>query len=306
MRDLPDEVRSRPLNMVAIPASHDCFAWYLNNTGAFAQNTDQAIIDIVNRFSHTEGIAKRITKIWGETQLMDIEAQLAIGVRYLDLRIMPRVDYTDRPFFTAHSLYAQSLRSIFEAVRGFVKEAEDEVVFLDMNHFYDMTSQDHTAYHELIEEVLGGYICYAPDNSGIIPRLTLNDFKGKQRRVLIFYDNGSYAPYFQNNQMVSPWPAATSPATAISALTQNLETGRPDTEQLYVSQCVMTPDGEAIMKTPLKGLRRWEYAIETPLHDWLSKQHTNDRVHGVNFILKDYMTEDWVKQIVGLNFQVLT
>lgn len=303
MQNLPSTIKNRKLNELAIPASHDSPCFYLNTTAPFAQNADQSVIDIITRFSRTEGIAKRITKRWGVTQLMDIESQLSIGVRYIDLRIMPKIDEVGVPLYTAHSLYAESLEIILNQVRNFVEENSEEVIFLDMNHFYGMDEKDHDRLKSLIQSVLGKYV--QQSENGIVPELTLSEIQKMDARVLIFYHNSGFGPYFQGSQMISHWANGRDPYYITEYASDWLSEGRPDSSQFFVSQMVMTEDGKTIAKQPFKGLRKWESQLLKPLNEWVKLQHAGDRVHGVNFVLMDFITEDWVKDIVEVNWRTV-
>merc|ERR1711974_340519 len=115
---------------------------------------------------------------------------------------------------------------------------------MGMNHFYDMSSSDFSKLKAMMRNILGEYVLES--SSGVVPELTLSDFSGKKQRVLIFFTGSDYSPYFQGSQMISPWPASTSPAYTTQYLTENLERGRPDTPQFYVHQCTMTEDGKII------------------------------------------------------------
>jgi len=303
MQNLPLSIKNRKINEISIPASHDSPCFYLNTTAPFAQNADQSVIDIITRFARTEGIAKRISKKWGVTQLMDIESQLSIGVRYIDLRIMPKVDEVGEPLYTAHSLYAESLETILRQVRDFVEENSEEVIFLDMNHFYGMTDSDHARLKSLIEDVLGKHVHHS--GNGIVPELTLSEMQRTDARVLIFYHNSDFSPYFEGSQMISHWANGRDPYYITEYASDWLSQGRPDSSQFFVSQMVMTEDGKTIVKQPFKGLRKWESQLLKPLNEWVKMQHAGDRVHGVNFVLMDFITEDWVKDIVEVNWRTV-
>ena len=139
--------------------------------------------------------------------------------------------------------------------------------------------------------------------SGIVPEMTLESVQKSDQRVFIFYHNSRYLPYFQGNQMVSYWPNAQEPNRVTDYASHELEVGRPNSPVFFVSQMVMTEDGRTIAKQPFKGLRRWESKLLKPLKNWVREQHAGDRVHGVNFILMDFITEDWVKDIVEVNWR---
>jgi len=297
MTSLPEYISSRPITTLAIPGSHDSFTSYLNVTAPFAQNTDQVIIDIINKFEHTEKIAKRITKNWGITQNVDISTQLSFGIRYIDIRVMRKIDDAEKQFWTAHSLYAVSVESILEAARDFVRENPGEVVFLDMNHFYEMNVSDHEDLHSLIISTLQDDLFTGEYN---FDKMSLNDIR-LSGNIVVIYQDSSYSPFVPGSEISSPWSNTQDPNSLINFLDTQLLNGRPDGD-LYVSQGVNTPDGNVIAHQPFKGLQKWESSIITPFSNWILCQHADDKVHGVNFVITDFITEEFVNQVVYLNY----
>ena len=298
MTSLPEYISSRPITTLAIPGSHDSFTSFLNVTAPFAQNTDQVIIDIINKFEHTEKIAKRVTKNWGVTQNVDIATQLSFGIRYIDIRVMRKIDDTEKQFWTAHSLYAVSVKSILEDSRDFVRENPGEIVFLDMNHFYGMDVSDHDDLHDLIVSILQETL-YTGNYD--FDKLGLNEIKLSGNVVVIYHDS-LYQPFVPGNGISSPWSNTQDPDSLIDFLDTQLKNERPN-GVLYVSQGVNTPDGKVIAHQPFKGLRKWESSIISPLSNWILAQHADDNVHGVNIVITDFVTEEFVDQVVYLNYK---
>merc|ERR1712168_769688 len=133
-----------------------------------------------------------------------------------------------------------------------------------------MNQQDHTKFHNLVKSIIGEYLFYSNDNSGIFPKITLSEMILSKRRVAIFYDNINYKQnLFMNSQMISHWPQSTNAKDLFRKLDKYLhQDGRPipndNYNPMYVSQCVMTENAKVIVQRPFSGLRNWEeHAVKT-------------------------------------------
>ena len=65
--------------------------------------------------------------------------QLDLGVWYLDYRTMPHKEHMTE-LYNAHALYATSTEFELQQVKEFLTENPGELVIIDFNHFYDMSS----------------------------------------------------------------------------------------------------------------------------------------------------------------------
>jgi len=133
MTDLPGSVRDRSILELAIPGSHDSFAYALDKSAPFSQNSDgldQIFEDI--GLDKVDEIAKEITYNWAITQVLSTSDQLEAGIRYLDYRTMPlRPNRED--LYNAHSLYGPSteyeMMQILNFIRLLFKNPNSKTIF---------------------------------------------------------------------------------------------------------------------------------------------------------------------------------
>ena len=197
MGDLPDNIKNRPITTIAIPGSHDSFAHDLDTSSALAQNSADIVKKIEKYskyFKYTKYFRpfdkgfKTIVKNWGVTQDYDIARQLNIGIRYLDLRVMRKIDSPHKPLYTAHSLYAERLDVILKKVKSFLNkdESKKEVVILHFQHLIDMSYNDYNELIAMIDRIIGREIIY--ENGGDFPsNLKLKDLQNSGKKVIIIY-----------------------------------------------------------------------------------------------------------------------
>ena len=48
--------------------------------------------------------------------------------------------------------------------------------------------------------------------------------------------------------------------------------------------------------------KRTKFVFE-PGMEWLGRQHTNDRVHGVNIVMRDFPDEEWATSVFAKNYE---
>lgn len=215
-------------------------------------------------------------------------------------------------FYTAHSLYAISMRGILQACADFIDSHDQEVLFLDFNHIYEFTcQQDHQEFHDLVFEILGQDRILKSE-SGYLPKISLKNLQNSGHNFVIFYDNLEHlGSFFRNDNMPAPWPRQiTGPGLYDFCETLLHVEGRPvptDTyNPMFVSQYVMTPDASVVLKQPLSSLKNWEQAEyrKAPLKNWLSIQHADDVIHGINVVTTDFIDADRISDIVRVNFRI--
>lgn len=118
-----------------------------------------------------------------------ISEQLAIGIRYFDLRICPTVDArrsSKSPFSFTHGLIGDLVRPKLEEINEFLHENPQEIVLLDFNHFYDFNEKcGHQELIDLIHVVFGEKLC---TTAKTIHECTLNYLWQRKQQVILLYE----------------------------------------------------------------------------------------------------------------------
>lgn len=204
---------------------------------------------------------------WCKTQSSSILEQLQLGVRYFDLRIAQN----DGKFYYCHGLFAMEVFEPLLQLRHYLDSHPEELVILDLQHFYAMTVSHH---QQLQAELLQFFAqrLYA-NTDGPLHECTLTGCAELQRQVVLIYRR---CPISLPPQMwpsfawPTPWPNTASVKKLKSFLTDSLLSRQP--QQGYVSQCLITPTGRYIALRIFFSLKGTAKRVDKKLKDWILEQ----------------------------------
>ena len=199
MKNLPASLHNQPITRLAIPGTHDSFAFRFTSQAGpdLAPNLRRLRLvanPIIRRWSTTQnknftGIVHSLSKGSPFTIFSAIE-QLNIGIRYFDLRVCPTTDKSQMkksPFTFTHGLVGDSVRHSLEEINQFLDAHSHEVVLLDFNHFYDFNDQcGHEQLIHLIHEVFGTKLC---TTARTIEECTLSYLWDHHQQVILLYEH---------------------------------------------------------------------------------------------------------------------
>ena len=136
----------------SVSGSHDSFAYWFDTDGPLAPDSSNVITDLEKVFG-SSNLERNYINSWALTQTYDIPQQLALGIRYFDLRIATKPNSED--LYVAHTLYGIKLETLLENIKTFLDAHPKEVVLLDFNHFYRISSEKHKQCLSMILRILG-------------------------------------------------------------------------------------------------------------------------------------------------------
>ncbi len=166
MRKLSDDIK---LNQIVMPGSHDAGMSELHHCAP-----------LIGAGGYTQ------------TQSGSIEQQLMYGSRYFDIR----VDYDHKELVTYHrgdvlgiemGCNGQSLKSILDTTRDFLKTYKTEIAILKFSHIRKTNGHDAADTKCRIDELLNAYsdVIYVDSNSNVnLSKLDLKSVRGKM--ILVF------------------------------------------------------------------------------------------------------------------------
>lgn len=282
MKNLPECLHIVPLNQLAIPGTHNSFAFQLDESGAVAADAADSVHNLVTFLGSP---AKSIVANWSRTQSLGVEAQLRAGVRYFDIRVSSRPGTLE--LFVIHGLYGPTVESCLDSLATFLDEHCHEIVLLDFNHFYNM---DAVAHDRLINTLLDRFsskMCPVMD----ISELSLQMLWSAGLQLIVFYHSDSTLceAQFQlwpASSIPAPWYNTTSCPALLSAVSRdNVSRLQSPSHTFHVMQAILTPDGAFIfshLTQRLSGTLAGQ-ALK-PLLDWLQLQKTGINIVTVDFI----------------------
>ncbi|KAH8418820.1 hypothetical protein KR222_008747 [Zaprionus bogoriensis] len=295
MRELPPELRDLSIINLAIPGSHNAMTYGITNSSEVAPDAEPA----VQRWNR---MFPCFVRRWCRTQSSDVLEQLQLGVRYFDLRIAQK----DDKFYYCHGLFAMEVFEPLHALRQFLDTHPEELVVLDLQHFYAMTVSHHKQLHEDLLEFFGERLYATTDGS--LLECSLSRCAQLQRQLLLIYRRCpmSLPPQFWPSfSWPTPWPNTASVKQLQSFLTDSLLSRQP--QQGYVSQCLLTPTGRYIALRVFFTLKRTAKRVDKKLRPWILEQvpgpfspgqRPRPNVFLADFVnLKDGQFCDWVLQL---------
>ena len=165
MWDLKDQLQNAPLRKTLLPGTHDACAYA--------------------RFQG--GISNNIATKYAVAQSEDLFNQLALGVRYLDVRILQRPGNEEARFWTNHGAYI--FRPLFEdtaLVREFLSRT-NEIVIFDI-HGLDGMGDEPDSHQELQTLLYNEFSPWmAPQN--LTWDVTLGQLWALNKRLIVTYND---------------------------------------------------------------------------------------------------------------------
>lgn len=302
MTNLPSTLHDEPITKIAIPGTHDSFAFRL--TSSPGPDLDAGL-----RRVHL--LISPIIKRWSITQNLTFIEQLLMGIRYFDLRVCRTTNHhhaRNSPFTFTHGYLGDLVRPHLNEINKFLDEHPKEIVLLDFNHFYDFNDQcGHDQLIHLIHEVFGTKLCTTVRT---IHECTLNYLWNHRQQVILLYEHkpdqcSAYMDrighFFQVCQ--SPWPNTQRVDDLFIFLDDRVSRARP-INCVNVVQGQLTPDGASIQSNPFSSLQALAKETNRRLLEWLSfRQRDPSLPNGVNVVICDFADRKFTDTVIKLNYK---
>ncbi|GMR48508.1 hypothetical protein PMAYCL1PPCAC_18703, partial [Pristionchus mayeri] len=309
MTNLPLEGKKKPITKIAIPGSHDSFAFSSSLSTSLPISNDSS--PSLRRVGSIPGV-RRFIKRWAITQSLTITEQLEKGIRYLDLRISnpPQRDDPDGSFRCVHALYGSPLLQIIESVREFLEKHPGEVVLIDMNHLYGFN--EDAVFTDMMQTMLcvlsASQLVLPPNIDRPICEYTLEKLQAAGQNVILLAPYlGDSHPFtdilWSTRHIQSPWPDSDKIPYILQFLNRLSEEWRmqknPNT--LLVYQGVATVKGRDIALHPLSSLENYvSRSMTKAICSWLSERSSDD---GINIVIADFVSPEFSQFITDINLK---
>lgn len=298
MSALPEELWDVPLTQLAIPGSHDAMSYCLDINSPLVRSESDVfrVLDAVCCC-----FTRRIIFKWATTQDKSIEEQLALGIRYFDLRIAHKQNDCSPDLYFTHVLYTHlTVLETLTSVAIWMKSHPKEVVILACSHFEGISEKLHEEFIFSIKKIFGSKLC--PQKAA---DLSLRNLWALGYQVILSYEDQTAARHPELWPAIPYWWANQKTASGvISYLDWKKELGRP--ESFFVSGLNLTAERSYItshMKESLRTLtlRNWEC-----LKIWLEKQAPGPQHQSLNIIAGDFIgLIPLCSLVIGLNQKLL-
>ncbi len=312
MRDLPDSIKSRPLNQIHLPGSHDSAAYYFNLSATPSLKTPMMnwAINIARREPIIAGLIQRTTL----TQKLTLMQQLEQGVRALDLRIF--YNQALKAFYLAHSIASIPLDSALEQIQAFLKVHPTELLLVQMQPDAEH-SENHQPYQEQaldkIEITLSSLLVPRLNKFTFNQTLTMRDLLAKKYQILWSTTLDPQRPrraIWPTNAFNTYWPNSQNTTESLDRIVdyiQELESGN----QLNLVFFTVTPTQDSLIAaivgyaaecdTP-DSLIEWSELMNRASIEYIN--NASRELKSVNIISSDAPSDELIQKIIELNFHV--
>ena len=203
--------RDQPITTLAIPGSHDSFAYWFDLDRSWGPDSGEfsSVLSIASKMVGPTNLRQLLMR-WSMTQTLDATGQLNYGVRFFDVRTS--YDTVTDTFRIIHMLWSVGVEQEMLKIDEFLDNHPGEVVILDFNHFYQMTPQLHRRFIDSLLSIFGMKIISS--KFWKISDLTLNNLAQttttKQQVVIIYHDplgvEYSNEVFWSEEFISNPWP----------------------------------------------------------------------------------------------------
>uniref|UniRef100_A0A1A9WEX1 Phosphatidylinositol-specific phospholipase C X domain-containing protein n=1 Tax=Glossina brevipalpis TaxID=37001 RepID=A0A1A9WEX1_9MUSC len=299
MTNLPQCLQNIPIINLAIPGSHNTMTYDIDRHSDIGPDAEK----LVRRFGKWIRI---FVSYWARAQKRDITTQLKLGVRYFDLRV---AFYNDKYYYT-HGLLAMEWKNPLIELIKYLESHPLEVVILDFQHFYDMTTLQHIEFQSNLLDLFEKRL-YLPKD-GLLQDFTIQKSKDINKQILLIYRKCPKEfsnPFWSETNWATPWPDVTSTKKLEKYLEFNLYSRRPG--QGFVSQCIITPSGRYIAFRFCSSLRSTAKRVKNRLRPWIEAQtpgifneNTRPKINVILFDHIDLSKGEVAKWVIQLNHKL--
>lgn len=309
MDQLSDRIGDVRYSQIKIPATHNSGAWNISMSSAYSYDTNldpsfqliPQLVYIFGLYGVNQSLVKRWIYPWMKNQDKTITQQLEDGIRHFDIRVCK----SNPVPVVCHALESITVESVFRDISSFLKKRKGEIVSVDINHIYGLTSAENLALVSNINTILGNATMVDPSLHSF--NNTYDQLICAGERVFVLYsDSSTVSNYgkqlrlFSSSSLPTPWVNVVNMPALKNGLISSLN-ARTDFSKGYVSQAVLTPDLNMMVTglferpNSVKDLAKLYYGV---LPDWIRYDFPKDKV---NIINTDFYTDKFVRNIINLN-----
>uniref|UniRef100_A0AAR5PJL2 Phosphatidylinositol-specific phospholipase C X domain-containing protein n=1 Tax=Dendroctonus ponderosae TaxID=77166 RepID=A0AAR5PJL2_DENPD len=301
MRNLPDDLKEIPINLLAIPGSHDSFTKDITASSSVSPDGEE----ILKKLEFLK-LVKQVMANWSITQSLNVTGQLLAGIRFFDLRICR--NYNDEMLYFCHGLYSTKITDVINELATFLDNHPEEVVILDCQHFYNFTTTTHSEVVEYLTAIFGDKLI--PYQSNMFS-LTLENLVAASKQVLVVYRDSTTQSantdyLWPSSSFPTPWYDTTNSTYLLSSLDTGLS--KRSSSVGYISQLLLTPGVDFIIEHVLSTLKeQCAVKFESKRMEWIAEQTAG--TGGVNVVIVDFVDladNEFSKTVINLNLYLDT
>jgi hypothetical protein len=231
--------------------------------------------------------------------------------RYFDLRVA--LNSKLQNFYFVHGLYCEEISPQFNELLTFLHNHPKEFVILDFQHFYGFEGQHHVKLINIIERFFESKLFVRNSEESNLNYLTLSRAYNNEQQLIVIYRNDRFVTrdFFRSRDFPTPWPNATDITSLKAFLDEKLEFRQSN--QGFVSQCVITPDTRFILLRFYSSIRKaCAKKVDVKMADWIKTQTPGRFMNGEkptsNVFLADFVDirdNNFSRIVIDLNMKIV-
>lgn len=235
-------LKSKPLNKIALPGTHDSATYYLDKNSW--DQIDNGFADFIQLEKWP--IIKDIIYNYSRTQHISVYDQLVEGNRYLDLRFKRDGFGAIRAY---HGMYGVSFDTVLNDITRFALARPKEIIIVDLQNLHNLNAQNIDYIHSRISSKLGHVLA---DRNVLNPTSTYKSFIDRSTNVIILTNNSRlYSKgngyWSRGSSIISNWKNTSDINILLEHLINDLFNNKDSKNyKFYVSQMVLSPNGNEI------------------------------------------------------------
>ncbi len=289
-------IKNLSINQVMTPGSHDSGTYLINSESVLTADASTEYLTLASQFGFKPYIIG-----WSKTQNLSILEQLNYGIRYFDLRWCGSrlngnpIDNANN-IYICHTLSSITAKKTIDDVAEFLEnpDHEKEIIFLDINHLYNLSDAQIEEITNYISEKLGYKIA---EYGSLTPISTYNEFWEAEKQVILFMAENKIAErynsiYWPIHTISSPWPDTLQTDLLLQSMELNLK--NRNLNQFFVLQSQKTPhtnailDGFNIFTSEPRNLRELTGRYQLDVLDWFLNNQNTLQING-NIYISDFV-----------------
>ncbi|XP_074646508.1 PI-PLC X domain-containing protein 3-like isoform X2 [Tubulanus polymorphus] len=180
MEYLPSQLQELQLTQLLIPGSH--------NSANFRDTSIEAIDEAVTCYLGRRQPTKQHYSSGQPTQTLNFNQQLAMGIRYFDIR----VEYTEsKGLVLMNCKHDFTVSETFQSINDFLDVHPKEVVILDVTAFHNLFEDHHERLINCMTKIFGTKLQHMCPSD----ELNLKDLWLNEKQVMIIYHDEKVASY---------------------------------------------------------------------------------------------------------------
>jgi hypothetical protein len=299
MTDMYDQLKSKPINNIIMPGTHDSGTYQFDINGSTIWNN--SIVNNVKLVRNWPCVKSMIIN-WSKCHNGTIYDQLCNGIRTFDFRVS--YDSTNNIFYITHTFTCVKMINILNDINKFMDLNKKEIIVIcckpDFDNRDTMYNSDFNIFLDFVTNNLNNNLY---DSIGSFP--TYEQMIEANKRIIFSYEDASSGTIWNESLFNLPWTNTSTVSQKIIGLENSLKSFQ--TGYFNVLDFMLTPQTNDIVKSAFLGgccfpcltLRGFAKKMNRQLANFISTNKSN--FANLSGFIFDFPDIDVIQAVINLN-----